>query len=193
MATFEESFLYLLILLLIGAGVSGVLVAWLTNLWQNHRKKLEIKANIASKIDEVVGSVEAKIFFSSRRQEPISNIDEVLEKYYVDAYIVDSMLESYYSSKTGIIKEWTTFFTDYLAFIEATSLYFVKDPTEHEKSLLERDLNDIKRAFPDNKEINALTTDMPFDDELWRKIGNLHVTRAAKVVLDVLKLPIKVF
>jgi len=33
MATFEEGFLYPLYLLLIGAGVSGVLVDWLTNTW----------------------------------------------------------------------------------------------------------------------------------------------------------------
>jgi len=56
MATFEETFVYPLILLLIGAGVSGVLVAWLTNRWQNHRKELEIKVDIASKIAEAVGN-----------------------------------------------------------------------------------------------------------------------------------------
>jgi hypothetical protein len=76
MATFEESFLYPLILLLVGAGVSGVLVAWLTNRWQdrrterenkledcrkkreieveNNRKRLEIKVDIASKIAEAL-------------------------------------------------------------------------------------------------------------------------------------------
>ncbi len=39
MATFEEIFLYPLILLFIGAGVSGLLVSWLTNRWEDHRKE----------------------------------------------------------------------------------------------------------------------------------------------------------
>jgi uncharacterized integral membrane protein len=43
MATFEESFLYPLILLLIGALISGVLVAKLTNRWENNKKIREEK------------------------------------------------------------------------------------------------------------------------------------------------------
>jgi hypothetical protein len=49
MATFEESFLYPLYLLLIGAGVSGVAVAFLSHLLENHRKKRESRWRIRGK------------------------------------------------------------------------------------------------------------------------------------------------
>jgi hypothetical protein len=60
MAAFEESFLYPLVLLLIGAGVSGALVTWFTHWLENRRKErefdvekrrieLEIKVDIGSK------------------------------------------------------------------------------------------------------------------------------------------------
>jgi hypothetical protein len=65
MATFEESFLYPLALLLIGAGLSGGLVTWLSHWLENRRKereikvehdrkKLEIKVDIASKMAEEI-------------------------------------------------------------------------------------------------------------------------------------------
>jgi CRISPR/Cas system-associated endonuclease/helicase Cas3 len=228
MVTFEESFLYPLILLLIGAGVSGVLVAWLTNRWQDRRrereieienrrqkqqndledlrkereieverkrKELEIKVDILSKITEAYGSVQAKIVLSTQRREPISNIDEVLEKFVVDGSMVFNMLLTYYSSEADISEKWTDFFTSYVPFIDATSLYFVKDPTEDEESSLKRDLDAIKSYFTDNKEINwaALTADMPYDYELWLKINDLYGVQVADLLTDVLMLSIKVF
>ena len=60
MVTFEEISVALehpLVLLVIGALISGVLVAWLSNRWQNHRKELEVKVDIVSKMLEVYGSV----------------------------------------------------------------------------------------------------------------------------------------
>ena len=67
MVTFEEISVALehpLVLLVIGALISGVLVAWLSNRWQNHRKELEVKVDIVSKMLEVYGSVAAKTFLS---------------------------------------------------------------------------------------------------------------------------------
>src|SRR5215216_5048456 len=65
MATFEESFLYPLVLLLIGAGLSGGLVTLLSHELEkrrkereieveHNRKKLEIKVDIASKMSEAM-------------------------------------------------------------------------------------------------------------------------------------------
>ncbi|SRR5215204_6249805 len=190
MATFEEDFLYPLILLLVGAVVSGVLVAWLSNRWQNHRKELEVKVDIVSKMLEVYGSVAAKTFLSTMRREPISNIVEVLEKFCVDAYIVDSMLDSYYSSEADILDRWSKFFFGYVSFLNATSLYFVENRNEDEKRLLEDDLNKIKKYYCDNKEINwdRLTADKPYDDKLWREIDDLYWDRVSEIYKDVLSM-----
>src|SRR5688572_15919458 len=83
MATFEESFLYPLILLLVGAGVTSLLIPWFTNRWQDRRKQLEIKVDLVSKITEVYGSMSAKVVVSTERMKPISNIDEAWKNFLV--------------------------------------------------------------------------------------------------------------
>jgi hypothetical protein len=252
MATFEESFLHPLYLLLVGSGVLGVAVALLTYILEGRRKKqqndledrrqkqqndledlrkdreievdrkrkeLEIKVDIVSKILEVYGSAAAKPFLSRMRGKPISNIDEVLEKFCVGAYIVDSMLDSYYSSKPDILDRWGDFFFSYVAFLDATSLYIVKDRTdrtEDKKNSLDGDLNKIKKYlkkyFSDNKEIDlyrltagkdydpelwgkidGLTAGKDYDPELWGKIDDLYWHLVTKIYKDVLKHDIKVF
>lgn len=50
MATFEESFVYPLYLLLIGAGASVGIGTWLSHWLENRRKELEIKVDLASKM-----------------------------------------------------------------------------------------------------------------------------------------------
>jgi hypothetical protein len=207
MATFVEGFLYPLYLLLIGAVVSGAAVALLSHFLENRRKtrefeverkrkELEIKVDIVSKITEVYGSVSAKVVVSTVRRKPISNIDEAVEKFLGDGDIVHSLLRSYYSSGTGITNRWYDFASAYFAFADATSLYFVKDPTDDEKkSQLKRHLNDVKKYFSDNKKIkwDRLTPDMPYDAKLWVKINDLYGDRVSEIITDVLKRPIKVF
>lgn len=56
MVTLEEILVHPITLLLIGAGVSSLLIPWFTNKWQDHRKELEIRVDIASKIAESVGN-----------------------------------------------------------------------------------------------------------------------------------------
>ena len=56
MATFEESFLYPLILLLVGAGITSLLIPWFTKRWEDRKKELEIKVDIASRMAEAIGT-----------------------------------------------------------------------------------------------------------------------------------------
>jgi hypothetical protein len=68
MVTLEEIFGHPLTLLLIGAGVSSLVISWVTNKWQDHRKKLEIMVDIVSQMTEeilyqlgsVIGSIDMK-------------------------------------------------------------------------------------------------------------------------------------
>jgi hypothetical protein len=63
MVTLEEIPVFLehpLFLLVIGGVISVGLGTWLTNRWQNHRKELEVKVDIVSKMLEVYGSVSVK-------------------------------------------------------------------------------------------------------------------------------------
>jgi hypothetical protein len=136
-------------------GVTSLLIPWFTNKWQDRRKQLEIKVDLVSKITEAYGSVSAKVVVSTVRRKPISNVDEAVEKFLGDGDIVHSLLRSYYSSEAGITNRWYNFASTYFAFADATSLYFVNDPTDDEKSLLEDDLNKIKKYFLDNKEVTV--------------------------------------
>jgi hypothetical protein len=141
-------------------GVTSLLIPWFTNKWQDRRKQLEIKVDLVSKITEVYGSVSAKVVVSNVRRKPISNVDEAVEKFLGDGDIVHSLLRSYYSSEAVITNRcitnrWYNFASTYFAFADATSLYFVNDRTDDEKSLLEDDLNKIKKYFLDNKEVTV--------------------------------------
>jgi len=52
-----------LLLLIIGALISALIVPWLTQRWQNHQKKLELKSDLVSQISEsVVNMVMAVLY-----------------------------------------------------------------------------------------------------------------------------------
>jgi hypothetical protein len=68
MVTLEEIFGHPLNLLLIRAGVSSLVIPWVTNKWQDNRKKLEIMVDIVSQMPEeilyqlgsVIGSIDMR-------------------------------------------------------------------------------------------------------------------------------------
>jgi|SRR5215213_4489074 len=112
MATFEESFLYLLILLLIGAGVSGALITWFTHWLENRRKERvieverkrkewEIKVELMSKMAEAAGyihSTAVALVEQGVNKIPYTETDSLIEdrkKWYADGEIINSKLESY--------------------------------------------------------------------------------------------------
>jgi hypothetical protein len=210
MATFEESFLYPLILLLVGAGVSGLLVAWLTNRWQDRRrereievehrrKELEIKVDIASKISEAIAYQDANSIASTiSKKETLTPGEkdayyENTKKWYIDVSIISSKLESYFSD-SDIRKRWENYFAVLLAFSNSSFQYFYEDPGG-QKDALRGNLERIRKYFSDNDQLdwNHLTTEMTYDEPMWDKVGKLVMQRGDEIIRDVLKHPIKVF
>jgi hypothetical protein len=222
MATFQENFLYPLILLLVGAGVSGVLVAWLTNWWQDRRrerdievernkKALEIKVDIASKMAEIIASAFATVELVIIRKKQISTpaekdaADEDTKKLIAGAYVVQSMLKCYSSEET-INQEWSNYSTALTSLRRASSLYFFKDRNPDETGMLRKELEEIKKYFskknlinfPDkNKMINweGLTTanTFTFNHELWMDVDTKIRDQGDKIIEDFLKSRIKGF
>src|SRR5687767_10166369 len=100
-----------LVLLLIGAGVSGVLVAWLTNRWEDHKKKLEIKMGIASKMAEYMSNLHANARVSiDVKKDTFTDADrdarfQNARKSLVDSKIIKIELEIYFSD-AGIDQRW---------------------------------------------------------------------------------------
>jgi hypothetical protein len=209
MATFVESFLYPLILLLIGAGITSILIPWFAKRSENRKKELEIKVDITSKMAEIIGSACFPVIFLTFRKKSISTSAEkeaavdAVKKLSADAYKIQIMLASY-SSETNIRVKWWDYVTALIAFQLASILYSYKDLSADEKRELEEYLNHIKKYFSDNNMIDfsddnkikweRLTADMPFDSGLWgeviRKIGG---DRGAQIIMDFLESRIKIF
>jgi hypothetical protein len=209
MATFEESFLYPLVLLLVGAGVSGGLVAWLTNRWEdrrkerefaveNRRKELEIKVDIASRMAEAIGyqianamtvAHEAKVEFTAAQWHTLY---ENHKKYFADTNIIRSKLETYFSG-AGVNERWDCYIPVLMSLDLASAQYFLKPRSEKEEFNLKFSLELIRNYFSDDSRINwdRLTTD--YDEHLWQEITSLVSEQGDEIIKDVLNLPIKVF
>jgi hypothetical protein len=67
MASFEESFLYLLILLLVGAGVTSQLIPRFTKRWEDRRKEREIE------VEDCRKEVDIKVDITSKMAEAIAH------------------------------------------------------------------------------------------------------------------------
>jgi hypothetical protein len=200
-----------LVLLLIGAGVSGLLVAWLTNRWEDrrkqqeikiedHRKELEIKVDMASKMSELIADEMSHAFIYVNRG--IRTIDATEEKalsereknWFIDGSIIRLKLESYFP-EADIKQRWEEYFFVLHSFTTASVLYFLKNPTADKRNALEYHLKEIRNYFSDNKQIDwdRLTTKMTYDANQWQKIMVLIGARGEKIIRNLNKLPMKVF
>jgi hypothetical protein len=213
MATFEESFVYPLYLLLIAAGASVGIGTWLSH-WlesrrmereievENRRKELEIKVDLASKMFEVISYQEANSNASVDRRK--KTFDDDLEdyyknvrKWYMDVNIISSKLEAYFA-ETTIRETWEKYYIALLNYSNASADYFYEDITGERKNILKDRLEQIREYFSkdtNDMEIdwNRLTTDITYDEEQWRRVGYLISRRGDEIAREVLKLPIKAF
>lgn len=134
MATFEESFLYPLILLLVGPVITSLLIPWFTKKWEDRKKKLEIKVDIVSKMSESMGSQMGESIYSRKRiKDTLTDADEKalnekLTKFASDAIIISIKLESYFSG-TGIRERLNVYSVILNEYIYASFAYTLKDPT----------------------------------------------------------------
>lgn len=206
MVTIEEISQFLehpFFLLLAGAGVSSVLIPWFTNRWQDHRKKLEIRADIASKMSEVIAYQMADAAVSmGRKKKSVTDADkatrdENFRKWYVDANIVGSKLESYFS-EVGIRRKWEIYCSILVQYSSASRVFFYEALSEEDKDALKHDLKMMRTYFEsvyeDKQPIDwdLFTTKMGFDEH-WYDVGEVLMRRGYEIIKDVLKLPIKAF
>jgi hypothetical protein len=95
------------VLLVIGAGISGLLVPYITNQWQNHQKELELKTDLASQISKAVANI---IIVSRLVQIPAfayTNLSyaNTFEEWEVSKATIGSQIQSYFP-KNQIKQEW---------------------------------------------------------------------------------------
>ena len=208
MATFEESFLYPLVLLLVGAGVSGVLVSYLTNMWQdrrkqreldveNHRKELEIKIEIVSRMSEAVSYIFTKEYMNTDlKKETLTDeekkaIWENVEKFYNNIFVIRSKLQSYYRD-TNLGERWDKYWIVLDAVLDASVNYFISQ-APHAKKELEHDVELIKNYLSDDISINLDELTTAYNTEVWREVVYQIRIRGDEITKELLKLPIKDF
>ena len=106
------------VLLMIGAGISGLLVPHITNQWQNHQKELELKTDLASEISKAVANI---VIASRLVQIPtfaFTNLSyaNTVEEWeaskasigsQIEAYFPDSQLKQKWDNLTSAITEFS--------------------------------------------------------------------------------------
>jgi hypothetical protein len=198
MATLEEGLIYPLILLLIGAGISGGLVTWLTNRWQNNRKELEIKVDIVSKMAEAMALQDANAFIYYLRKKKTLTDTEIdayfadVKRWHTDTRIVGSKLQAYFPEE-DIRKRWEKYCDLLAGYSSASRQYFYEYKEREEK--LKVNLESIRDFFSGDTRVdwNQLISKLNFDKNEWNKVAVLVSERGDELVKQVLKLPIKVF
>jgi hypothetical protein len=199
MATFEEGFVYPLILLLVGAGVTSLLIPLFTKKWEDRKKKLEIRVDITSKMAEAVAYQVANAVFAIERRKNKFDDDETetfyedMRKWYVDISTIGSKLDSYFS-EAGLSGRWRNFCISLETINIALRLYFLEARSEYENTNLKSYLAELRNYLSDDKKADwdRLTTQMIFDPNLWNAILNVLIDQGEKMLKHVSKLPIKI-
>src|SRR5919201_1759640 len=174
MATFYEILVHPLFLLLIGAGVSGGLVTWLSNWWQDRRKQQELKVDhqrkeldakmdIVSKMTEIINYQRANALLAIGYKKTVTQAEvdgyyENLKKWYVESSLVSSKLQTYFPD-ADIRERWERYYFRALTpFSDAVTVYFsetsLKRPDAERWKEVRYILNEIRDYFSDNKDID---------------------------------------
>jgi hypothetical protein len=216
MATFDESFLYPLILLLVGGGISVGLGTWLTH-WlenrrekretevENHRKELEIKVELATRMGEVSANTLGEALIAADiAKEEYSEADwgkmyENITKWLGEANIIRSKLQSYYED-AGLAKAWFTYWSTVNLYYQASINYFQK--RSRSKEDLKGQLKLIRDYFSQQGEYidengNSIkpweNLTIIYEESQWHTIYEILMATGEKIIKDVLMTRIKVF
>jgi hypothetical protein len=96
-----------LLLLIIGALVSGLLIPTFTNRWQLHQKGMEIRIDIVSRIIKSVMRL-LTLIESAKSSESMTKLE--LDKEYInfklDSAVIGTELESYFPDEKKIAEDW---------------------------------------------------------------------------------------
>lgn len=95
------------VLLLLAAGISGLLVPYITNQWQNHQKELELKTGLASQISKAVADI---IIVSRIAQIPAyayTNLSypSTFEGWEISKATIGSQIQAYFP-ENEIKRKW---------------------------------------------------------------------------------------
>jgi len=166
--SFEEDFLYPLYLLIIGGGMTGILIPFFNKLHESklkkieiqreeaqkrieraredHRRELEIKSEIIKNISSVYSHACIAIFELSDKKSIVGNEikttveGESFRKFFSEREITTSLIEAYFRG-SKLVNEWK----EYVHSI--TQLWVIYDFAAINREPSEHDMADIKEYF----------------------------------------------
>ena len=99
-----------LIVLLVGALISGLLIPAFTRRWQSHQKALEIKTELVSDLSKsILGMVMATQFAHLRAESQTqADFDKAYRDWEIESAVIGTKLQAYFPDTT-IPTEWTEF------------------------------------------------------------------------------------
>ena len=116
---------------------------------ENHRKEIEIKVDIVSKIAEVLGTSITNARIAADRQAKEVNTDDnfqYMKSWIIDGKIIRSKLDSYFS-ETDIRERWDAY-TDILSKCNTASIvYFLGNRSEVPNEQFKKSIRRYKKLF----------------------------------------------
>jgi hypothetical protein len=104
-----------LVLLVVGAVLTGLLVPYITRRWQDHQKELELKADLLARLSEAVTRVITHAWFRELGgKEELSEADrEEFDWRYgeweVETRVIQAQFEAYFARSPDIARHWATY------------------------------------------------------------------------------------
>lgn len=138
-----------LVLLIFGAIFSGILIPYVTRIWQKEQKKIEIKTDLAKNITEVSTKFILSIQFAELRATSQSQEDYDLayKEWSTSSSIIRTQIKSYYKDEK-FVEEWNK----YVKFVE--EVYRLSGTQNDERvKTVER----IKTYFINDEDLNNIT------------------------------------
>jgi hypothetical protein len=88
-----------LLLLVVGGAISGLLIPYITNQWQNHQKELEIKTDLVVRISGSVMSMIIAVQFaemSGPSQQSQEEYNKIFREWEISSAIIGSQIRAYF-------------------------------------------------------------------------------------------------
>ena len=103
--TIEKSLSNPLLLLVVGAGITGLLVPYITNQWQNHEKELELKTSLVTRISEAVSRALTAAQFTNARLPAVVDYYQSYHDWETAHSAIGSYIRAYFPN-THLGEEW---------------------------------------------------------------------------------------
>lgn len=166
------------------------MLQWFTRRWQDHKKVLQIKVDLVTKVSRLTSEVLAEAFSADfdKKSDITPREKEIHRKrvasWYTTMNLVSASLYAYTRDRniqSFLVKELQLLMDYYYS----SRYYFIKDDDTEGQKFLSEALANIRSKLSNVPRINNLST--TYDSQLWSDIGDALHNRAnllARVILE---------